>query len=92
MSLSLAGTSLNDLFSDSIARLVQPWSPVDREPASDVTLLAQQVVKILANTESLPMSLTETTLYDLFRGQVGLLRDRMWEPSPTIESLPVKFC
>lgn len=82
MSLSLAGTTLNDLFADSLPRLMKPWSPDGTEPKKDVTLFAQQLVKVLSSEVAVPVTITTTTTYDLFRSQLVYLRDRVWDLSP----------
>ena len=82
MSLSLAGTKLNDLFSDSLPRLMKPWSPDGTEPNKNVTLFAQQLVAVLSSEESVAVSITTTTPYDLFRSDLAKLRDRVWDLSP----------
>lgn len=83
MSLSLAGTSLYDLFADSISRIQdRHWSEDGVDPIKDVNAFAQQLVKVLSNDEPVAISLTGTTPYDLFRSQIVHLRDRLWDQSP----------
>jgi len=80
--LSLSGTSLNDLFSDSVARIRKPWSPDNVIEQKDVTFFAQQLARILTSDEPVAISITDTSLYDLFGAQLAILRDRVWDRSP----------
>ena len=80
--LSLAGTSPNDLFSGSVARITKRWSPDGVDPTKDVTLFAQQLTRILTNEESVTIDISDTSLYDLFGTQLSILRDRVWDRSP----------
>lgn len=83
MSISLAGTSPNDLFADSVARLrSKRWSPEDVDPAKNVDLFAEQLVKLLTSPAEVVVSLTATTPYQLFRNEIARLRDRQWDASP----------
>lgn len=83
MSLSQAGTSLYDLFADSLSRIQdRRWSEDGVDPIKDVNAFAQQLVKVLSNDEAVAISLTTTTPYDLFRTQLAHLRDRAWDQSP----------